>query len=505
MSKKTILLLLLLLPFLRLAAQISEIEQIFRSHNNDYVQYTSIVRNYDKEHNVLSQYGYFTNTNRADTIKGYSSFMIQNTTTGVIKHIFDLPKGYQVNDVRFVTLRKNGTFEPVDFCCFCGTRTELGNQGYLTHGFAGFFCMDEALNPSSTYTAKVRDVERTIALYRMVCYAEEYSYYYHTQNTFLDNAVLDIIGLEDTVNGPSCFCRAKFYPDCLGSVWWDNNIRANSNEVLTDITLTDDYVVTTSNSTTDNDLWIRYSDIEYYLYMGGMPLNNDVNSIDFTTLVVNQDCENNEKVGKIFRKNPAKICFTRDNGVEISYHIGWEDNEGLLNSQYDYPNGTLTFQKGAYLECVPDLKELIHMPLNGSTAILYGGRNNDIVSILTWRKDELCKYPVKQYWDEDILFQSITLQNRNSYEHLLWSGMERNNLFSPLYLMSQRGALGGGYKQTCHKENDILAKSTTIEHRILNNPMPIRVRFPYDNVTYPVLFIPIIDNEIEKEFPCIKE
>lgn len=70
MSKKTILLLLLFLPFIRLAAQISEIEQIFRSHNNDYVQYTSIVRNYDKEHNVLSQYGYFTNETRADTIKG---------------------------------------------------------------------------------------------------------------------------------------------------------------------------------------------------------------------------------------------------------------------------------------------------------------------------------------------------------------------------------------------------------------------------------------------------
>ena len=145
------------------------------------------------------------------------------------------------------------------------------------------------------------------------------------------------------------------------------------------------------------------------------------------------------------------------------------------------------------------------MPTNGSTAILYGGRNNDFVSIMTWRQNELCKYPVKQYWDEDILFQSITLQNRNSYEHLLWSGMERNNLFSPLYLMSQRGALGGGDKETCHKENDVLAKPATIEHRILNNPMPIVVRFPYNSVLYPVTFIPLIDEEIEKEFPCIKE
>lgn len=286
MKKIALIILFSFLPFLRLAAQISEIEQIFRSHDNDYVQYTSIVRNYDTKYNVLSQYGYFNNETRADTIKGYSSFMIQNTNTGVIKHIFDLPKGYQVNDVRFVTLRKIDGVTTEDFCCFCGTRTELGNQGYLTRGFAGFFSMQQAINPSSTYTAKVRDVERTIALYRMVCYGEEYGYYYHLQNSFIDNAVLDIIGLEDTVNGPSCFCRAKFYPDVYGGTRWDNNIRD---------------------------------------------------------------------------------------------------------------------------------------------------------------------------------------------------------------------------KLTCHKGNDVLAKPVTIEHRILNNPMPIRVRFPYDDVTYPVLFIPLIDNEIEKEFPCIKK
>lgn len=75
------------------------------------------------------------------------------------------------------------------------------------------------------------------------------------------------------------------------------------------------------------------------------------------------------------------------------------------------------------MECIPIIKELIHMSLNKATAILYGEPKNDIVSILTWQQNDRCLYPVKQYMDDEIIFQSITLQKRNGYEHLLWSGM----------------------------------------------------------------------------------
>ena len=83
--------------------------------------------------------------------------------------------------------------------------------------------------------------------------------------------------------------------------------------------------------------------------------------------------------------------------------------------------------------------------------------------------------------------------------------MEKNNIFSPLYLMSQRGENGGGYEQSCHKENDVEAQPITVEHQLIENQLRIIHRFPYDEVTYPVTYIPLIDNEIEKEFPCVKE
>ena len=274
--KRIILFLVAFLQLFSLSAQISEIEQIYGPYSDEYTLYTTIVRNYNDKYNVLMKYGSYANVVYTDPITDRSSFMIQNTSTGDIVHIVDLPLGYQVNDIRFVTLRKMDGVTTVDFCCFCGTRTRFDGiiypfeppedrtdyiYTYSKHGFAGVFSMEEALNPSSSFTAKVRNVEGTKELFKMECYPEEYGYYYHNQNTYIDEVVMDIIGTDDTVNKPSCFCRAKVYPVYSGGgVRWDNNMRYNNYDVLTDITKTDDYVVTTANNVAGDSLWIRYSD-----------------------------------------------------------------------------------------------------------------------------------------------------------------------------------------------------------------------------------------------------
>lgn len=160
MTKKIVFTLLALMPLLKLTAQQSETELIFRSTSNSYEQLSSIVRNYDVTTNVIMQYGHFTSAGSQNVLRDGSSFMIQNTTTGGITHIFDLPNGYQVNDVQFVTLRKIDGVTTQDFCVFCGTRTQLDDviqtptlpgetpqyqYQYSKHGFAGFFAMNEAL------------------------------------------------------------------------------------------------------------------------------------------------------------------------------------------------------------------------------------------------------------------------------------------------------------------------------------------------------------------------
>lgn len=515
--KKIILVLFVLTPFVKLSAQNSEIERIFRSAN--YIQYKTIVRNYSDTINVLMQYGYSINTVYEDSIKASSSFMIQNTITGDITHIVDLPKGYQVNDVRFVSLRRIDGVTTEDFCVFCGTRTQFDDIVYLPalpdepsqyyyvyskHGFAGFFSMNEAMSPSSSFTAKVRDVEKTKELYKMTCYAEQYGHYYSFQNTFIDNAVLDIIGLDDTVSAPSCFCRAKFYPDCYGNVRWDNNIRLNYIEELTDITLTDDYVVTSSNHITGNTQWIRYSNKEDHLVSGGEQLSSHVNAIDFTVLTVQTGCNSSFDMNNLNRIDPAKICHTKNNEIEMSFRIEGHGYDGLINSQYGYYNETLSYLQGSYLKCTPLVKELIYMPSNNSTAVLYNESRVDIVSIITWNKNQYCVYPVKQFYDNNIKAHSITLQERNGFEHLFWSGMEKSNLYSPMYLMSQRGFIGGGYEQTCHYNNNIIANPVIINHNVTMIELPIIKRFPYDEISYPVTYVHFTPYELNKEYICIK-
>ena len=521
--KSRLIILFMFLPVLRTFAQVSEWEKVFHSSNNEYLQYTSIVRNYDVNHNVLAQYGRYTAEPiypTDDSSRCSTSFLIQNTSTGNITHIVTLPVGYQVNDVRFVTLKKMDGVTTEDFCCFCGTRTQFDGIEYLPsiggmpeyiclyskHGFSGFFSMEDALNPTSSFTAKVRDVENTKELYRMTCYAENRGRYYPNQNAFQDNAVLDIIGLDDTVNAPSCFCRAKFYPDYNGGIRWDNNMRHNTTEILTDITKTDDYVVTSSHNTNGDSLWVRYSGQEDHHIPGGLELNTYVGAILFSSLRIFYNCDNPMEVNYFHRIGDAKICNTLSNGIEICYHIEGPYIGGLLNCQYDYSNGTMSFVRGANLKCSPLVKELVFMPANNATAVLYNESSSiDVVSIMTWTLDKNCKYPVTQFYNTSVNAQSITLQNRNSYEHLLWSGNDVGVPQSPMSLMTQRGKMGGGYGQTCHLKKTDYANPAVVDHVSRFKPMNIKYRYAYDNVTYPVTYIPFDPSDIDKEMVCVKQ
>ena len=137
---------------------------------------------------------------------------------------------------------------------------------------------------------------------------------------------------------------------------------------------------------------------------------------------------------------------------------------------------------------------------------MYDEPNPSTVAIITWKKDTNwnCIFPVRRYNVHNIKYQSITLQKRNGFEHLLWSGGERNNPFSHLYLMSQRVSSSGN-GQTCHSISPDRAQPVTIGHTSIENKMPIRCRYAYDSITYPVTYIHFFPQEIEKTFSCVKE
>ena len=82
--------------------------------------------------------------------------------------------------------------------------------------------------------------------------------------------------------------------------------------------------------------------------------------------------------------------------------------------------------------------------------------------------------------------------------------MVRNNPYSPMYLLSQRGEQGGGYEQSCHKIENDDALPLTLGHSIEFNPMNIKIRYAYDDVTYPVTYIYFNPQAVNKAFQCIK-
>lgn len=213
-----------------------------------------IVRNYDNQYEVIA---YIDCSNpeqhvEADLVLQSTTFLIRDMQSGQVTHLGTLPEGYQVNDVCFVRLGKRSpTTDSMDFCCFCGTHYgELiqevqpsgkpGSPANHQFGFAGYFSMKEAMFPQPTYSIKIREVEKTLRLDRMVGYGEqEGASFAYVGNPYRDNAVLDIVGHADgsIPIAASCLCRVKFYPECTSGTRWYNSMGffADPSEELVDI------------------------------------------------------------------------------------------------------------------------------------------------------------------------------------------------------------------------------------------------------------------------------
>ena len=244
MKPRIVLLLLMLLQLsMLLEAQVSEIDQMLLG--DGYMTKNTIVRQYDAKFNLVMVYGHDHNTVSGTVPSDHSSFYLRDANNGYTMHVVTLPDGYKVNDVKFVSLTRLDNHEDI-YCCFCGTfyhyvdtyaiveppdpRTQYFYY-YDTMGFVGYFKMEEAFSSNNTYTAKIRNIELAKELDRMICYDEFRGGYVHNQNTYHDNAVLDIIGVpEDTVNAKSALWRVKFYPEYPDLVnfpsgtRWDNSV-----------------------------------------------------------------------------------------------------------------------------------------------------------------------------------------------------------------------------------------------------------------------------------------
>lgn len=85
-------------------SQVSGIERL--EFENSYFADSTIVRNYNDTFSVVMSYGHYENTPAINGLFNSSSFILRDNTNSSMTHIVSLPIGYQVNDVRFVSLTR---------------------------------------------------------------------------------------------------------------------------------------------------------------------------------------------------------------------------------------------------------------------------------------------------------------------------------------------------------------------------------------------------------------
>ncbi|MCR4828741.1 MAG: hypothetical protein K5864_04685 [Bacteroidales bacterium] len=380
-----------------------------------------------------------------------SHFFLQNVATGDLTHIVSLGCHYEVKDVCFVTLRKDdGVETPVTYCCFCGTHTAdsaieyghaIGDEPvpityiYAKRGFTGFFSMDDALSPTSTCTAKVRYVNGTRDLYRMVAYPQEYGRYYSYQSTYIDNMVLDIVGVPMTNASPSSLSRVRIYPDCpisplspSGTIW-DIDIRYNSNspEMMTDIVTTEEHLITASHPAGDSTvIWLRHSPKEVVYYPSDLNLDPQIHIVDLSSLVVDGR-PIGDQYGTLLWKR-YRLCNGKSGEYALSFFYmpkGESVDYGLVLNRYGTtPN--FAFYQSRYLEVsyMPGDMVYISNALDHALVLDEYGGNGNMTAIMSADLLSPNFNTSLLFYGSPMKFTSIGLQyNSMGSEVLHWGGL----------------------------------------------------------------------------------
>lgn len=507
-------------------AQDSKMENMLTPVN--YKTLTTLIKNYDGKNNFIMSYGHYTNAFNPDNDINFSSFYIQNPDNGQIQHIVDLPYGYKVNDIQFVDLRLIENEYPVSYCCFCGTRTLGYEYVYpvirdssivyitpITIGFVGYFKTLDAINPSSQDSAIVRNIECSRELHKMICYAEQGGVNSSYQSTYIDNAVLDVIGIADDShqihNGLSALWRVKFYPQCpytttypSGTIW-DNNIRYNEDnaESLRDIIGVGSYVVTVSQPANDDkNIWLRYSNKEMYLYNGGMNLNSNVEEIGLSSLSIDNNSIANANL--TFYTNPLKLSSMTQDNLSLAFKIknNADSIDGIFIFKKDF-NDYSNILNGVYVKGPFELDELTYLPYNNVSTFLYHivGEDTKYTGSVFWNYLKFNNYITDNFSCSNNI--SSFCAYYTGFECLSWSGVAGSNYSKPA-LMCQRY----GYPLNSIEHCQSLARKYSSKSQIsvtnYNHPFLIKERYVDNQYNYIVSKIPFMPFFLETQIICTK-
>lgn len=511
-TMKKISILLLILISIGITASAQTTKSILKKYTNMHIG-NPLVRNDDNK--TLFVFDYHGNTCSDIRPIACSSTTIYytDTTMSRLYKICDLPIGYRVNDVQFVSLRRNNLAEtPIRFCVFCGTHTtDTGHYASLqwipgldSNGFVGFFYID-SIQSSPLGHVYIRHVEDCKGLYKMVAYTQTNGYYCNTcNNVFIDNAVLDIVGLpRDNLNRSTILARVRFFPECNGGIMWQNDVQmpsTSSTERLVDIIKEGSNIITAS-VTGGNNYSIR---LRQYT-----PNNNfailshilNVHSISITGGV------NPSNTNLTTYSQPVRLSTLGSNNSVITFRAQNIDNgytylNGLFSFRFNVQNNSVL--DGYYIKRDDILKDVCSMPDTTATFILatVGSQYSDIYRV-KWNDPTHPMYVLPcQHRMQSICRYKAGVNNR------FW-GIAMGGIYisaNGFILASELGYhryFAGPIADVCMNVNNANAfeASATISSSF-NSHIATQDVFYNDIVNYPVAVIPIMNTYLNTTHIC---
>ncbi len=303
----------------------------------------------------------------------------------------------------------------------------------------------------------------------------------------------------DSLGAKPCFSRAKFYPEYGGTILWDNNLRydVQSNEILCDITCTENNVITVSRYKNNrHDVFIRQSSKEIPGLYGGTPLNYYTKLLDWESL---QICGLDRNFGNEVRfEDSLRLCHLTGDNFALALGLESNDIKGVLT--FRFYNSYIDSAKDGRFEAGNNrLREIIYLrrPIVTVTLTHDGNPYNSTAKFNTWDVNSQCAYydyiintPVHYQ-------QSVTIHNDYN---LFWGCIPSNPNYQ-FSLMSYSYPFTRVNDDCCNKKEDNIIKSS-IKLKDGYSFLPIVKQYEYNTILHPVLYIEFFPQVFEINTVC---
>ena len=373
----------------------------FNSHvmkcSTEYVK-NVIVRNYNDDELVFTYKENLSVYNKTAPFFGQYITKIYKklANSTCVTKIAELPNGYRVYDVGFVSL-KNIKNEMYHYCVFCGTQYINGLSNNIdSNGFVGYFRVgSDGASRMNDYVF-LNSISNTKQLKKLAVYFQiNDDHNTYCKPMLLYSGVIDAIGVPDSSIYPqasTCFVRARFCQGCIdNSYHWETTLYNSTDptEEFVDIAATASNVVIASIYEGDtNTVWMRHFQKEGYCQYSSLPPSLSTERYTVNLSSINLWGGYLPSPLTTHFKMPVRLSPLQNEEFALSF-VAYNGSTPTRKGLYSYrinlsPSPYVV--RGVLDTAVATLIDVSHLPDTVATVVLAKNINNAyIVPTVRWR------------------------------------------------------------------------------------------------------------------------